>query len=163
MNRGFTLFIALVVSSLALAIGLVMLDITLRTLTLSQTSVQSQYSITMADSGAECALYWDTKCTGANCIMGSAFATSTAWAGSPVNSSRMCNGYDITGTGYAVSPTASAATTTFLMASTSLQAPCAVVTVAKWGLPSRTTIISHGYNTCTASNIQLERVYQISF
>jgi hypothetical protein len=163
MTRGFTLFIALLVSSLALAIGLVMLDITLRTLTLSQTSVQSQYSVTMADSGAECALYWDNKCTGAGCTGPSAFATSSASLGKPANSSVLCNGNDITGTGYSVVTSASAATTTFTVASTTVQGPCAVVTVAKYGIPARTTIVSHGYNSCATSVIQLERVFQITY
>ncbi|HVY72678.1 MAG TPA: hypothetical protein VG984_01315 [Candidatus Paceibacterota bacterium] len=70
--KGFTIFFATLVASLALAIGLAIYDITVRQLSLSTTVVQSHYAIFAADSGVECALYWDAKYGGG----GSAFTGS---------------------------------------------------------------------------------------
>ncbi len=68
----------MLVGGLALAIGLAIYDLTVRELDLSATATQSQYAIYAADAGAECALYWDFKCTASNCGAGSAFASSTS-------------------------------------------------------------------------------------
>ncbi len=43
------------------------------------------------------------------------------------------------------------------------QTPCAIVYVAKVGNPPVTTITSHGYNTCSQSALQLERVFQVTY
>ena len=59
--KGFTIFFAMLVGALALSIGLAIYDLTVRELDLSATATQSQYAIYAADSGAECALYWDNK------------------------------------------------------------------------------------------------------
>src|SRR5438067_322100 len=90
MTRGFTMFFAVLVGSLALSVGLVIFDITVRELALSAAVTQSQYAIYAADSGAECALYWDTKYTGGS--SSSAFATST-YAGA--SSGISCNSQDV--------------------------------------------------------------------
>lgn len=90
-KRGFTIFFAVLVGSLALAIGFSIYELLIRELALSQTATQSQYAIYAADAGAECALYWDNKCTpgvnaacsctafdsGGACTRGTAFATSS--------------------------------------------------------------------------------------
>lgn len=78
LQAGFTIFFATLVASLALAIGLAIYDITVRQLSLSTTVTQSQYAIFAADSGIECALYWDSKYQGG----GSAF-TGSYGAGTP--------------------------------------------------------------------------------
>src|SRR3989339_699999 len=65
-HRGFTIFFATLVASLALAIGLGIYDVVVRQLSLSTTVSQSQYAIYAADSGAECALYWDSKYNGSS-------------------------------------------------------------------------------------------------
>jgi len=161
MHRGFTLFFALLVSSFALAIGVSIFDITLRELALSQAATQSQYAIYAADSGAECALYWDNKYAGN--ALGTAFATSTAYTGVAANSSILCNGADITASAaWSVVTSATAATTTFGIQTTA-SAPCTTVVVTKSGNPSQTTVTAHGYNTCTAGPLQFERVFQTSY
>ncbi len=80
--RGFTLFFASLVASLALAIGLSLYDLTTRELDLSGVTAQSQYAIYAADTGAECALYWDAKyncvTVNGNTMCQSAFATSSS-------------------------------------------------------------------------------------
>src|ERR1700687_4944182 len=102
--KGFTLFFAVLVASLALAIGLSIYDITVRELDLSSTVTQSEYAIYAADTGAECALYWDFHYTsgGANFGTNSAFATSStdSLGGTGVPSSGIsCNGQDVAAVG----------------------------------------------------------------
>jgi hypothetical protein len=176
-NRGFTIFFASLVTALALAIGLAIYDLTVRELDLSATGSQSQYAIYAADTGAECALYLDTKCALANCVAGSAFATSSGSA--PPASGVICNNQDIAQFGTPPSPyvlptagwtawsmvrTASSATTTFWMAlSSNVNGPCARVEVSKSGAPTKTVILAHGYNTCLTGNQQLERALQVSY
>jgi hypothetical protein len=175
-SRGFTIFFATLVASLALAIGLAIYDITVRQLNLSTTTVQSQYAIFAADSGAECALYWDSKYNSS----GSAFATSST---SVVPSSGItCGSYDIAAVGtppvpFVPAPTnwgpwstqtsSNTATTTFTL-SFPPYSYCAIVQVAKVTNQSsgiiNTTIYSHGYNTCaTNAQNQLERELKVSY
>lgn len=166
----------MLVGSLALAVGLAIYDLTVRELQLSGAATQSQYAIYAADTGAECALYWDTKCTLGGCVLGSAFATSSNTNGGtfPPASGVVCNGQDISSAAHTAgtwptSSTASTATSSFFMyvSSQSLSSAtttCAVVYVSKSGTPSQTLIVSHGYNTCTpGAPEQLERVLQVSY
>ena len=170
-GRGFTIFFAMLVGGLALAIGVAIYDLTVRELDLSGTATQSQYAIYAADTGAECALYWDFKCTGpAECTSGgagnSAFATSSGMAVPPDNSGLLCNGVDVTAAGNrstVYAPDGSAATTTFTI--TFLPQPyCATVSVGKKDFPTVTTVISSGYNPCTAGGVvRLERKLQVTY
>ena len=143
-GRGFTLLLAVLVSSLLLAIGLAISNITLKELLLSSSGRESQFAFYAADSGAECALFWDLK--------GGAFSTSTATAIS-------CNGMslgDVGGQGYDV---ASTFTLDF--------APdpyCAKVSVTKSANPDRTSIESRGYNTCDTTNPRrVERAIKVRY
>lgn len=152
----------MLVASLALAIGLAIFDITIRELDLSSTATQSQYAIYSADTGAECALYWDAKAPMQNGVP-SVFGTSTAssWPASGIS----CAGVDIAAAPWTVDKTASAATTTFTV-QFSPQSYCATVTVAKYGTAAqpRTTVTSHGYNTCiSGAAVRLERALQVNY
>lgn len=60
-QRGFTLLIAVILASVALSIGLSLLDIVYRQLILASSMKQSQTSFYAADSALECALYGDQK------------------------------------------------------------------------------------------------------
>ena len=158
----------MLVGGLALSIGLAIYDLTVRELDLSGTATQSQYAIYAADTGAECALYWDLKCTLSRCTSGaaagSAFATSTQSV-TPV-SDVLCNGIDVAAAPWTVASVLTAATTTFSI--TFLPQPyCASVTVAKSGIPTQTTITSKGYNAscppAAAGASRLERVLQVTY
>lgn len=81
-NKGFTLFVALIVTSLLLAIGFSLSNIILKQLVFAQSSRESQVSFYAADSGAECAMYWDTKDEFGSTTPYGAFATSTQVASS---------------------------------------------------------------------------------
>jgi len=176
-KKGFTIFFATLVASLALAIGLAIYDITVRQLELSTTVSQSQYAIYAADTGAECALYWDSKYPNG----GSAFATSSASV--PPMSGIVCGSFDVAAQGTPPTPfvsegsswsawnivsTASSATTTFSITFPgSAYTSCATVQVSKVatapGVVS-TTIFSQGYNTCvTGASGQLERELKVSY
>lgn len=57
-NKGFALLLTLVVVSVVLAIGLSLLDITLKQLVLSGTARDSEIAFHAAYAGVECAEYW---------------------------------------------------------------------------------------------------------
>lgn len=60
-NQGFALLFSVLLSSLLLAIGLSIFNITLKELALSTATARSVNALYAADSGRECALYWDEK------------------------------------------------------------------------------------------------------
>ncbi len=171
---GFTIFFAMLVGTLTLSIGFAIYDLTVREIDLSAAASQSQYAIYAADTGAECALYWDSKYGGS----GSAFGTST---GSTWGTNVVCNGQNIqtmgtppvpivatpTGwTAWAKPSTASAATTTFTLTLLPAQPYCAKVDVGKATIGGilYTTIISKGYNNCgTSGAARLERTLRVSY
>lgn len=78
-KKGFTLFIALIVSSLLLAIGFSLGTIILKQLVFANSGKESQLAFYAADSGAECALYWDRKNTEGYTTFDGAFATSSVF------------------------------------------------------------------------------------
>ncbi len=185
-NRGFTIFFAVLVASLALSVGLVIYDLLIRELALSQMATQSQYAIYAADTGAECALYWDLKYTNISPsdADASAFATSSDYTsgGTGAGQAVVCSNQNIAAastiphfnntprtpnpnTGWTVDFGATYATTTFWISmGTTANAPCAKIEVGKAGNPSQTTIISHGFNTCsTAGIVRLERALQVNY
>jgi len=152
--RGFTLLFASLVSSLLLAVGVAIFDVTIKEVILASTARDSSYAIYTADTGLECAFYWDFKNAGLNVT---AFATSSQ---SSPNASIACNNQTITPT---VISTLSAATTTFTL-TMAPQPYCATVIVAKYGNPTRTTVASHGYNTCNANDPRrIERALQANY
>ncbi len=60
-NKGFTLLLALVVTGIVLTVGLGVFDIIIREIALSAMGRESQKAFYVADTGVECALYWDIK------------------------------------------------------------------------------------------------------
>jgi hypothetical protein len=190
MNKGFTIFFAMLVGGLALSVGVAIYDLTVREIDLSSAATQSQYAIYAADTGIECALYWDAKATPINGTP-SIFGTSSAatWG-----TSATCNGQNIVANGtqpsaFADPPTgwtawcannsdpancpsnASAATTTFTLAipvTTAVppQTYCAIVQVGKATVGGilYTTVISRGYNNCrTGGAPRLERTLRVNY
>lgn len=176
-SKGFTIFFAALVSSLALAVGLAIYDLTVRELDLSATASQSQYAIYAADTGAECALYWDIKYN----TNQSAFATSSGSTGLPT-SGILCNTQDVALYGTPPNPieappsnwtpwtsvvTPTTATTTFYVSFLPAVPYCAMVEVGKFTDGSGityTNIVSHGYNTCFSGGVtRLERTLQVTY
>jgi hypothetical protein len=60
-ERGFTLLLAALVSSIVLALGTSIFEIAQKELTLSSIGRDSQFAFYAADTAAECALYWDFR------------------------------------------------------------------------------------------------------
>ncbi|MDQ5955518.1 MAG: hypothetical protein QG621_521 [Patescibacteria group bacterium] len=155
------MFFAVLIASLALAIGVVIYDLVVRELALSQISIQSQYAAFAADTGADCALYWDAKYRivygGPKPFFPAPWITG--WA-APSGADFTCNQQNVA-TQLAIATniiqTANDATSTFSVSmdpAASTDAPCATVSVHKYydtlgGVNIRRTAISaDGYNTC---------------
>lgn len=58
-QRGFALFIAVILSSVAAVVTLALTSLAYKSLILSSTARESQYAFYAADTALECALYWD--------------------------------------------------------------------------------------------------------
>lgn len=135
-EKGFTILFAALVASLLLAIGLSIFGLTLKGLTLSSSARESVYAFFAADTGIECALYFDRVPTP------SAFSTS-----SPASSVN-CAGADR-------DVVASGGGGMYIRTFEIDLAPepyCAEVTVTKTQSPRRTVVESRGYNTCDTEN-----------
>ncbi len=60
-QRGFTLLLAALIASIVLALGTSIFQLAQKELILSSIGRDSQYAFYAADTGAECALYWDSR------------------------------------------------------------------------------------------------------
>ncbi len=136
-NKGFTLLVAIVTTSLLMIASFVVVNVALKQLVLSYSNQESQHSFYNAESGVECAIYWDLKNPGGS----SAFATDTP----PTTIS--CNGQNIAGMG---GGGLGNATSTFTI--NNMPRGCVVVRVGKVQEPASsyglTRIESYGYNNC---------------
>jgi len=134
-QRGFALLIAVVLTSVVLALGISLLDIAYKQILLASSAKNSQYAFYNTDSSLECALYYYQQ--------QAAFYYGTTYA-SPIQCS------NLTVTNFAANQNSSQRTTVFSV-------PCASggisadVTIIK--APSGTTnIYANGYSTCDASS-----------
>lgn len=153
--RGFTLLLAVLVSSILVGLGSAIYDIVSKELTLSSSGRESQFAFYSADTGIECALYWDLR---QNAFATTSPLTAVACGGGPdVSVARV---YSNLG-----QPSEIATTTfSFPIDSTSVSAPCATVSVTKTDNPTKTVIISSGYNTCNTGNaLRLERAIRVNY
>lgn len=60
-KKGFTIFIALIVISVSLIVGVGMANLIAKEIEFSSISRKTQVSFYAADTGTECVLYWDIK------------------------------------------------------------------------------------------------------
>ena len=131
-KNGFTLFYAMLVSSVLLAIGLSIFNIVLKDFRLSAAARDSHFSFYSADSGVECALFYDFE---------NGFPTST----SPSPSTVYCSGENraiVSG----LCPTKTDCSRRHSFTVTFPETPyCARVDVFKFET-GRTEIESRGYN-----------------
>ncbi len=162
-SGGFTLFVAVLVSSLLLAVGFSIGNIVLKQLTIAGGGGGSLVAFYAADSAVECATYWDRK-----------KADGTTWALGPFSTSTLADGGFDPSTGVQCGPNGQvqgwtktcdnsaicndsslAATTTFMIDFKDPYSPtylaCAAVVVYKKYDPATfeetTRIESRGYNT----------------
>ncbi len=139
-QTGFTMLFAVLVSSLLLSIGISIFNLTIKELSLSAAGRESQFAFYAADTGADCALYWDLK----GSVDGSTFSFATPEdqdQRDPI-SCGATNSVALSQTG-----DASAITTTFSFkpVSDSSSSACVQVSVKKTDVGA-TIIESRGYN-----------------
>jgi len=167
-TAGFTLFVAMIVSSLLLAVGFSIGNIILKQLLLSGSGKESQVAFYAADSGVECAQFWDTRNSeGVTLSSDGPFATSTE---SEVNSITVpglrCGAGDVYATKISSQTTHKDATSTLVIDYSGGELgykACAIVKVVK-GFTTVTntdnstseipftTITSRGYNSGLTSD-----------
>lgn len=162
-EAGFALLYAVLVSSLFLAIGATIASATIKNLIFASSGRESQFAFYSADSGVECALYWDK-------IWGR-FPTSTNPLIHPTNGIK-CNNEVLSIGNDGIAPTESSAVTAFDIgenAPYSDGALCVHVQVLKTQNAqnpkiSDTQIRADGYNTCDTNNARrLERSLQVNY
>lgn len=148
-QKGISLVIALIMTTLLLSISMSIGSIIVRQLRITNTTTNSQSAFYAADSALECALYWDTKTDGtideANSFPNAVFGTTTSYppdnTGNPIKcGDSTSNPFSFTKT--ANDPSNAIATTTFYL---DYGDTCAYVQVVK--NPNRTIISTRGYNT----------------
>lgn len=133
-KTGFTLLVSIIVTSMLLIISFVVVNVAYKQLVLANFNQESQYAFYNADSGIECAVYWD-------------FKGGVSAFNAPISPTINCGGQ--------LAPTStSGATTTF-----SVNLTRGYVTVDVGKHPNGLTIISSkGYNTsAVGSTRKLER------
>ncbi len=146
MNKGFTLFIATIVMGTLLLITAGITSLAVKQAFISSSGRESQAAFYAADTGMDCALYWDVNNDGGN---DSAFSTSSAPSTITCDGNPTPNIGGLGGAGF-YSPV----THTFNFDFLPNNPYCATVTVRKEyvGGVLKTTIESKGYNTCSTSN-----------
>ena len=149
-KEGFTLAVALIVAGVLLLIATGMVNLALKQASISASGRDSQIAFYAADTGIECALFWDIQSpTGS-----SAFSTST---GSTIFCNKDVNNPDnqwIVGGSY---------TSVINHINFAPEPYCAIVVVTK-ELDGHTEIESKGYNTCDLSNHRrVERAVRVTY
>lgn len=154
-NKGFTLLLAIITTSILLLVSFVVVNIALKQLIIGQANQQSQYAFYNADSGSECAIYWDLQKSGNP----SPFDSTTA---TPYSPTPRCNNQNLTFLTATPPPVVGGySTSTF---SYNLTRGCVQVDVVKRIAPAGTKINSRGYNTCVASAPRrYERAIEINY
>lgn len=159
-----TLFISIVIMGLLLFISFAVVNISIKAALFANTGRDSHHAFYAADSGIECAIYWDTR------FDPSRFDTSNN-AGSPINcaGSSMSTNDAISGTttltriggGGLANPTSVFGFV--LNQGSNPVSYCAIVTVTK-NLDGSTHIYSRGYNTCDTTNPRrVERGVEVTY
>ena len=149
MNKGFTLFLAVVITGTLLLIATGITALAVKQSKISSFGHDSQIAFYAADIGLECALYWDVKNPSGD---RSAFDPSaSATINCNLNAANSGNSWVVGGA------SVSSFTMTFLP-----DPSCATVTVTKSG--SNTAIESLGYNNCNASaSRRVERAVRANY
>ena len=191
-HKGFAILISVIIMSTVLLIVYALSNISLKELQLSTAGRDSQVAFYAADTGMECALFWDTKNTDDNGVSRgySAFSTSTPSTiycamqaidgddnGDPFTVPTVPNPTrQVVGGGMLLAGSEKTSTSTFYFitnVNAGQDSPCAIVRVAKrYGNVANgestdqiyTTIISRGYNTCDITNPRrIERAVKATY
>lgn len=152
MEKGFSILFAIITTSVLLVVSFVISNIAYKQLVISNINEQSQYAFYAANSGIECATYWDLEDSSL-----SRFATSTP-------GTIVCGGTTISTGSQTVNTVPSQSSriggggngnpTSIFMFNINATGACAIVTVTKSysGSTLQTAIRSKGYNTCDVNH-----------
>lgn len=182
-NKGFTLLFAVIVSTLVLAVGGSIINIALKQVILSGVGRDSQYAFYAANTGIECALYWDI--TGTVTGVGGFATSSESRPSGPSGCAGTVNIFDNKpleeeGAEFDVEPDVDVDWTSDTVTQSTFKLRnfknidnatleyCADVIVYKAidaaGLVSATRIQARGYNTCdTANPRRIERGLEMRY
>lgn len=140
-NKGIAIYVAVTITAALILVSFSVISLALKQIVISSTARDSQSAFYAADSGVECALFWDLKNTG-----GSLFATSTG------NQTISCNNISSTVT-KSVNLSTGVGTSTFSYSFTP-DPYCVTVWVTKSynGNTIKTNIEARGYNSCSTTN-----------
>lgn len=152
-NSGFVLLFAVVISSIIFAIALGVTSIALKEVKFSSSAKGANDAFFAADTGAECALYWDYNLSIGDDFLGYDEDDGQSWN---------CAGTELSGI------SGSPPTWSFVLAGGSMGQSCAAVTITKDPTVG-VTIISKGYNVggdnncnSTSSN-RVERQLEVTY
>ncbi len=141
------MLVAVLITSVFLIISFVVINVALKELILANSAKESQYAFYAADSGTECAVYWD-------------LASSTSKFDPSTPGTISCGSQTIS-TGSQTVPTipsqpsligGGGANTTSIF-NVNFAKGCAIVRVTK-APGGVTTVDSRGYNTCSSTSIR---------
>jgi len=142
LKKGYALFTAIIITGMLVLIAYGTANLSIKQLLLSVTTADSHLAFYVADSGVECAMYWDLK-NGATSAFDATALGAVTCGNTTVTPTRVVSGGN--------------ATSTFQIP---VGTSCAIVVVAKVG--TNTTIESKGYNTCGGGD-RLERAIRITY
>ena len=165
-NQGFTLLFAALVVTILMSIGFTISNITLAQLILSSSGRESQFAFYNADSGLECALYYEYN--GTSTTGGPVFPRNNSDDTTAVNNIK-CN--SVSSSNISIVSSGTSATTTFdinpadnncnktlPLVSFHVQVSKTATTTSGGFVGSSVYIQSRGYNTCdSASPKRVER------
>ncbi len=146
-KKGYILLLSVLISSIILAMSLGIFTISIKEVVLASFLKDSARAFQAADRAVECTLYWDRSYP-QNGIAQSIFSTSTSYVPPSNINNAVCDGQQLTSSGWTVTNTSATGTTQFLL--NFVDGSCATVEVIKDGLS--TMVTSNGYNSCDASN-----------
>lgn len=153
-ESGFTLFIAMVVMGTMLLVAAGIVSLAVRQTTISRVSRESQRALYIANTGLECALYWDVQ----NPSGTTAFATTTGTV-----YSISCN-QDANNPANPTPSNVGGGLQSQFIITFNPDPSCAEVTVTKDSISGTTTIESKGYNTCDVTDSRrVERAVRATY
>lgn len=147
MQRGFTLLMSVLISSVLLALGYEIYNLAVKEVTLSSAGRESQFAFFAADTGVECALWADSKLD--------AFSTTSDVVELDCGNATSTLAHSFNGTDYI--------TTFDLITGSGSRTQCTNIIVTRQE-PKKTFIESFGHNTCNQNDpLRLERAIRVTY
>ncbi len=145
---AFTLLMSVLVASIVLALGYEIYNIATKEVTLSSAGRESQFAFFAADTGIECALYWDSKFD-AFALDSELGEISCGEGVTTLTRDDSIENMRITSFNFNLTPSPSG--------------QCVNVVVTRES-PPKTKIESFGYNTCNlGANTRIERAIRVTY